>query len=151
MSTSDSAASPAAPLISLVDDQPEFRQWLLWPLLEAGFRVITASNGMKALDTVRREQPDFALIDVRMPRVDAFELLKALKDDLTTADIPAGIMPALPADHPIYCYQAISGRGEVYPPHQRELEVIKLLLDDPAGLALALCHWRAGRDAGGLK
>lgn len=147
MSTSDSAAPLAASLIRL----PEIRQWLLRPLLEAGFRVITASKGMEALDTERRKRPDFVLIDVLMLRAGAFEVLKVLKHDLTTANIPAGIMEAFPVDYPMYCYQAISGRGEVYPPHQMELVVTKPLLEDPAGLAWALCHGRAGWDAGELK
>lgn len=145
MSTPDSVSSTSALVILLVDDEPEILQWLSRPLLEAGFRIIFAPNGREALDAVRRERPDLALIDLMMPKMDGFEVVKVLKEGPATADIPVGIMQSLPADYPWYPYPAISGRGEIFQADYIELVVTKPLLEDLAELVIALQQWFAKR------
>jgi DNA-binding response OmpR family regulator len=52
------------------------------------FDVLTASDGAQGIETAVREQPDVILLDVLMPNVNGFEVLKNLKDHPETKDIP---------------------------------------------------------------
>jgi len=54
----------------------------------AGYDVETASDGQAALDAVRARRPDFVLTDILMPRLDGFQLCRAIKDDPALAGIP---------------------------------------------------------------
>jgi len=54
----------------------------------AGYVVATAGDGQAALDLVRRDRPDFIVTDILMPRLDGFQLCRALKTDEQLAHIP---------------------------------------------------------------
>ena len=60
-----------------------------------GFEVISAEDGQKGLDMVKRENPDIILLDILMPKMDGFAVLDALKKDKTTADIPVILLTNL--------------------------------------------------------
>lgn len=64
------------------------------------FQVLSANDGVAALQIAHREQPDLILLDVMMPRMDGFETCRRLKEDPRTADIPVVMVTALsePAD-----------------------------------------------------
>ena len=53
-----------------------------------GFTVISARDGEEGLKTAVKELPDLILLDVLMPKLDGFEVLKRLKEDPSTKDIP---------------------------------------------------------------
>lgn len=143
MSMSESVTPPTAPLILLVDDETGVLRWLEKPLRKAGFRVMTACDGLGALERAAAERPDFVLLDVMMPHMDGFEVLRIWKSSLETASIPVGMLvgkPAIAAD-----YKAISRRREFYRSDAIELVVIKPLLKDPMELVRALQQWFAGQ------
>jgi putative two-component system response regulator len=54
----------------------------------AGYEVETASDGQAALDAVRARRPDFVVTDILMPRLDGFQLCRAIKTDPALAGIP---------------------------------------------------------------
>ncbi len=81
--------SANAPLILVVDDDPDARELLTLYLTEAGYRVKRAANGEDALVLARDLHPFLILLDVMMPGKDGWEVLQELKLDETTADIPA--------------------------------------------------------------
>lgn len=62
--------------ILVVDDQASIRQLLKDYLTEQGYRVLTAEDGLSALTTARRDQPDLILLDVRMPVMDGYQFLR---------------------------------------------------------------------------
>ena len=64
-------------------------------LTRAGFTVVVAHDGAEALDAVRREKPDLVLLDLIMPKMTGFEVLKTLKADTSTANIPVVILSNL--------------------------------------------------------
>lgn len=77
-----------APLILIVDDSITTRT-LEKSILEAkGFRVRLSVDGIDALEQLRQDRPDLAIVDVEMPRMDGFGLLHAMKGDPNLADIP---------------------------------------------------------------
>lgn len=54
----------------------------------AGYEVLVASDGQEALDSVRSHRPDFVVTDILMPRLDGFQLCRAIKTDPVLAAIP---------------------------------------------------------------
>jgi two-component system response regulator PilR (NtrC family) len=63
-----------------VDDEQSMREWLRILFQRDGFEVLTADDGQTALDIVGREYLDLVLTDIRMPRLDGVELLKAVRE-----------------------------------------------------------------------
>ncbi|MBM4310079.1 MAG: response regulator [Deltaproteobacteria bacterium] len=73
--------------ILVVDDSPTELQLMVEPLLARGYRVITATNGIEALEAVARELPQLILLDVLMPGKNGFQVCRQLKSDPATRDI----------------------------------------------------------------
>ncbi|MGD8757997.1 MAG: response regulator, partial [Deltaproteobacteria bacterium] len=66
--------------ILVVDDDPDMREALQMILESADYTVVTAEDGEKCLSKLKEEQPDLLILDLLMPRMDGFEVCKALKD-----------------------------------------------------------------------
>jgi two-component system, sensor histidine kinase and response regulator len=81
-------------LILIVDDIPTNLDVISEALSDAGYDVAIATSGEKALQTVRRRQPDLILLDVMMPGIDGFATCKLLKADPLHCDIPVIFMTA---------------------------------------------------------
>lgn len=80
--------------ILIVDDLPDNRVVLEQMLEPDGYRVITASSGMQALDMIAAQAPDLILLDVSMPELDGFAVASLLKADPNHARIPIIIVTA---------------------------------------------------------
>ncbi|MGY2002064.1 ATP-binding protein [Blastococcus sp. SYSU DS1024] len=85
-------AADAAPVL-VVDDNADMRGYLE-RLLRPHWAVRTAADGQEALAAVAEQRPALVLTDVMMPRVDGFELLRALRGNPTTRDIPVIMLTA---------------------------------------------------------
>jgi DNA-binding response OmpR family regulator len=66
--------------ILVVDDDPDMREALQMVLESSGYAVVLAEDGEKCLSMLKQEQPDLLILDLLMPRMDGFEVCKALKD-----------------------------------------------------------------------
>ncbi len=75
-------------LILVVEDDFQNRQLLSIYLQRAGYEVDLASNGVEALEKLRMSAPDLIISDISMPRMDGFELYKAVKDVPALRPIP---------------------------------------------------------------
>jgi CheY-like chemotaxis protein len=73
--------------ILVVDDDEDVRE-LYRDFLEPPFVVYTAENGQRALDTLRSERVDLAIIDVHMPVMNGAELLRHIRDDPALEKLP---------------------------------------------------------------
>ena len=98
-SISDTAAGAGdslagAPRIVVADDNSDMREYVARLLRQRGWRVETASDGLSALDAVRRAPPDLVLSDVMMPGIDGFELLRVIRDDPATKSLPVILLSA---------------------------------------------------------
>ncbi len=71
-------SAPEARLL-VVDDEPNIRDLLAESLRFAGFEVVTASDGLEAVAAATRERPDLVVLDVMMPGIDGFEVVRRLR------------------------------------------------------------------------
>ena len=80
--------------ILVVDDSATIRYLVSKALEEAGFQVMTAENGKKALIRIDEQRPDLIISDINMPEMDGIELCKTIHADPNLAGIPLIIMSA---------------------------------------------------------
>jgi len=85
-------AEPATVLV--VDDTPD-NLMLMSELLKSEFKVRVANNGEKALQICRTRAPDLVLLDISMPGIDGYEVLRRLQADPLTRNIPVIFLTAL--------------------------------------------------------
>ena len=85
---------PAASVL-VVDDDPEIVSMLSTRLAARGYKVITASDGHKALEIAKREHPTVILLDVMMPGKSGWEVARALKQDAATQVIKIVMVTAI--------------------------------------------------------
>lgn len=67
-------------LILVVDDEPRMIRFIRMNLELEGYQVVEASNGIDALDEVRKHLPELVIMDVMMPKMDGFETLGLLRE-----------------------------------------------------------------------
>lgn len=72
--------------ILIADDEPAITELVRRVLEVADYVVIEAHDGQEALDLVRRERPDLAILDVMMPSMDGREVTRMIKRDPALAD-----------------------------------------------------------------
>jgi DNA-binding NtrC family response regulator/signal transduction histidine kinase len=80
-------------IILVADDNADMRQYLK-QLLGGRYEVHAAEDGARALEAARRVRPALLLADVMMPQLDGFGLLRAIRDDATTASLPVILLSA---------------------------------------------------------
>lgn len=80
--------------ILLADDEDDIKIILKMFLETRGYDVVTAFDGLDAVDQAKSQKPDAILLDVMMPLIDGFEVCKKLKADPDTASIPVIMLSA---------------------------------------------------------
>jgi CheY-like chemotaxis protein/class 3 adenylate cyclase len=87
--------TPDQDTLLIVDDIPANVSVLSRFLKSAGFKVLIAQNGKRALQNAEYAQPDLILMDIQMPEMDGFEACRILKSQEKTQEIPIIFMTAL--------------------------------------------------------
>lgn len=82
------------PLVLVADDEVNTTIMLQHIFERAGYRVERVNDGYTALESAKRTRPDLILLDIRMPGLDGFEVLRILRDDEQTANIPTIVLTA---------------------------------------------------------
>jgi two-component system OmpR family response regulator len=78
--TTDADGAPAQARLLVVDDEPNIVELLSASLRFAGFEVATAPDGQQALRLVDSFQPDLVVLDVMMPGIDGFEVVRRMRE-----------------------------------------------------------------------
>jgi OmpR family response regulator RpaB len=86
------ASAPAKETILVVDDEASIRRILETRLSMIGYQVITACDGVEALDAFRRTSPDLVVLDVMMPKLDGYGVCQELRKE---SDVPIVMLTAL--------------------------------------------------------
>ena len=66
--------------ILLVDDEPDILEIIGYNLSAAGYRVITAKNGVEAVKKAKKEKPQLIILDVMMPEMDGIEACEQIRN-----------------------------------------------------------------------
>jgi twitching motility two-component system response regulator PilH len=98
--------------ILLVEDDRFLRKAAEATLRRHGFTVNTAVDGEDALQQVQRESPDLILLDLIMPKLQGFEVLRILKQDPSTQQIPVIVLSNLGQESDVR--QALEGGAAAY-------------------------------------
>jgi len=85
---------PQDKTVLVVDDEPNVRQYLAQILLDAGFNVVQAGDGIQAMEIIQESPPDFISLDLVMPRKSGHKLLYELRKDRRLSQIPVLIVTA---------------------------------------------------------
>ncbi|HBG63371.1 MAG: DNA-binding response regulator [Omnitrophica WOR_2 bacterium GWF2_43_52] len=80
--------------ILIIEDEPDIVKMLEYNFKKEGFRIISASNGQRALTRAEREHPDIIILDLMLPEIDGLEVCKSLKQSPGTAHIPIIMLTA---------------------------------------------------------
>ena len=84
--------------ILVVDDEPEAIELVEFNLKQAGFDVVTATDGAEALKKARSNQPNLIVLDLMLPEIDGLEVCKMLRRDPATIAIPIIMLTAKAAE-----------------------------------------------------
>src|SRR5437868_15121305 len=87
------------PRVLVVDDESDFIELLKYNLGSQGFDILTAINGMEALNAARRELPDVVLVDLMLPDIDGFSVCEILRSQPSTSKVPIIVVSALDGDY----------------------------------------------------
>lgn len=80
--------------ILIAEDEADIRALIEFTLKFAGYDVVSAKNGLEALEAAQAELPDLILLDVRMPQMTGYEACEAIKSDPDTRHIPVVFLSA---------------------------------------------------------
>ena len=80
--------------VLIAEDEPHIVESLSFVLQREGFSVSAVLDGEAAMRALRSEAPDLLILDLMLPRMNGFEVLKALKSDPALKSIPVLILTA---------------------------------------------------------
>jgi two-component system, sensor histidine kinase and response regulator len=131
------AAAPPLPAVDLkgklvlvIDDESDSRLLLTHMLEEFGCQVIAANSGEQGLRMAREFHPQIITVDLLMPRMDGWEVLRAIKADPELRDIPAAVVSLVASEH---CGRILDAVDVLQKPVTREdlLAVLQRNLSGP--------------------
>lgn len=86
-------------LVLVVDDEPHIVALIAYHLAKAGYRVATAANGTEALSQANRERPSLVILDLMLPGMSGFEILRKLRGRDHTRDVAVLMLTARREEH----------------------------------------------------
>jgi len=81
-------------LILVVDDSEVLRRIVVFNLVKNGYTVSEASDGEEALQKLKESTPDLVILDIMMPKMNGFEVLKVMKQDENLSKVPVIVLTA---------------------------------------------------------
>lgn len=80
--------------ILVVDDSPTIVEVIKTMLEGAGYEIITAADGLEALNIARKEKPDLIVLDIMLPKMQGYQVCRLLKFDENYQNIPILMLTA---------------------------------------------------------
>src|SRR5215210_2345440 len=84
--------------VLVIDDEPGIIEIVEANLEGDGFEVISAANGKEGLEKIKSDSPDLVVLDVMMPEMDGWEVLRRIEQDPNIAGLPVIMLTAKAAD-----------------------------------------------------
>jgi chemosensory pili system protein ChpA (sensor histidine kinase/response regulator) len=91
-------AKPAARTVMVVDDSLTVRKFTSRLLEREGYKVMTAKDGVDALEQMKQSLPNVLLVDIEMPRMDGFDLTRNVRGDARLQGIPIIVISSRTAE-----------------------------------------------------
>lgn len=110
--------------ILLIEDDPFLSEIYVTKFEEAGFEISVAQDGMLGLQKIRERAPDLLLLDIVMPNMDGFELLRAIKEDTELKHIPIVILSNLGEQENVEKGFALGAEAYIIKAHYTPTEVV---------------------------
>ncbi len=82
------------PLLLMADDDKDFLEVLMTKFKASGFEIVSAQDGIEAVEKAKETKPDLILLDVKMPRLDGIGALLKIREDTFLKDTPVIILTA---------------------------------------------------------
>ena len=114
--------------IMVVDDSVSIRQVVSRLMEDQGWKVITAKDGIDALDKLSESRPDLVVLDIEMPRMNGYEFLGALKAQVGYEDIPVVMLTSRTATKHRDKAKALGAKGFIIKPYNDD-EFVRLILN----------------------
>lgn len=99
----------AHPYILIVDDDPDILDAVSAVLESQDYRIATAKDGIDALNRIKDETPDLVILDMLMPRMDGFAVIKELRSDPEYAGLPVIVLTTVIEDAAYRRYELETG------------------------------------------
>ncbi len=112
--------------ILVADDDPAIQELVRINLEVQGYQVITTGNGLEAIKKALSETPDLIILDIMMPEIDGYEVMKLLKGSEETRKIPIIILTAYASDEGALFSWAEGAEGYLAKPFNPE-ELVMLV------------------------
>ena len=124
--------SEARPLVLVADDEEDIIMLVDAVLSGAGFDVLQARDGARAVELVRERRPQLAVLDVAMPELDGLEVMRRVHCDPATANLPIVFLSARAQEADVKrAYELGASKYVRKPFSPRELvSIVSGLLDD---------------------
>lgn len=84
--------------ILIIDDEKEIIEIFKNKLGKSGHQVLSSPEGEEGIELAQKEKPDIVLLDIIMPQINGLDVLKKLKEDEETKNIPVYILTNLPPE-----------------------------------------------------
>ena len=97
------------PYVLIVDDDPDIREGIVAVLETNDYHLATASNGIECMEHIRDELPDLLILDMLMPRMDGFAVIRELRSDPDLTGIPIIILTTVIEDAAYRRYELETG------------------------------------------
>lgn len=104
--------------ILVVDDLKQMRDILAYNLRRSGYSVVVAANGIEAIKYASSEKPDLILLDIMMPKMDGYEVIKQLKKAKDTKFIPIIFVTAKAQEDDVKKGMMLGANGYVLKPYR---------------------------------
>jgi two-component system alkaline phosphatase synthesis response regulator PhoP len=99
------------PLIIVADDDPDILEAVTTVLESQPYTVVTADDGQQCLELARRRPPNLLILDLLMPRMDGFAVIRELQRDPATADLPILVLTTVVEDASRRRYELETGQN----------------------------------------
>jgi len=123
--------------ILIAEDEPSILEALNFVLQRAGWSVQAVTDGEAVMNAVRRVQPRILVLDVMMPKRSGFEVLKQIRADATTRELPVLVLTAKGQQQDRRVAEELGADGFVTKPYSNVevVDAVRTLLEDRVTMA----------------
>jgi DNA-binding response OmpR family regulator len=104
--------------VLVVDDEKDIVDMLIERLESAGYEAVGAYSGAEALCEVKKSPPKLIILDIMMPEIDGFDVLRELKSNSATAHIPVVMLTAKADSDSIFLAEKLGSADYIFKPFE---------------------------------